>query len=201
MHAADWVIACATLLGPVLGIQIQKYLDRKGERNRRQVEVYRTLMMTRITQNSPPFVNALNAVPLEFHDNTAVMDCWRDLLMHLNTDAQAQPDVWAQRRISLLMELLKAMGKSLHYGFRDAELQAHAYLPNWQVSLMNDQELLRKGIIDLISGKATLPMSIDKSPTDPEMMKRTAEVQTLLIEWLEGKRSPPLAMQPEKVQQ
>ncbi|KOR22784.1 DUF6680 family protein [Burkholderia cenocepacia] len=201
MHAADWVIACATLLGPVLGIQIQKYLDKRGERNRRQVEVYRTLMMNRMTSNSPPFVNALNAVPLEFHDNDAVMNSWRDLLMHLNTDAQAQPEVWGQRRITLLIELLKAMGTSLHYGFRDAELQAHAYLPNWQVSLMNDQELLRKGIVDLIKGEATIPMSIDKFPTDPEMMKRTAEVQTLLIEWLEGKRSPPLAIQPEKVQQ
>ncbi|WP_186059704.1 DUF6680 family protein [Burkholderia gladioli] len=202
MHTSDFVIAFATLAGPIIAIQLQKYLDRRGERTRRQIEIYRALMMSRMTPNSPPHVNALNAVPLEFHDNTAVMDRWRDFLMHLNVRAEGeQLEAWGQRRVTLFVELLKAMGEGLRYEFRDAELQAHAYLPNWQVEMLNEQELVRKGLVDLIAGKASLPMKVTEFPTDPEFAKRTAEVQNLLIEWLEGKRSPPMAMQPEKAKE
>ncbi|KGS21594.1 hypothetical protein X941_5544 [Burkholderia pseudomallei MSHR5569] len=82
------------------------------------------------------------------------------------------------------------MGKSLHYGFRDAEIQDQVYYPQWQASLMNDQELLRKSLVDLMTGKASLPMNVTGFPADPDLTKRTTELQALLIEWLEGKRTP-----------
>lgn len=189
MHASDYVIACATLFGPIFAVQVQKFLDRRGERTRRQIEVYRALMASRMTLNSPQHVNALNAVPLEFHGNANVVDAWRDLLMHLNTP-HTNMDAWAQQRIKLFVELLKQMGKSLHYGFRDAEIQDHVYYPQWQAALMNDQELLRKALVDLMTGKASLPMNVTGFPADADMAKRTAELQSLLIEWLEGKRTP-----------
>ncbi|MEX3639660.1 DUF6680 family protein [Paraburkholderia sp. BR14320] len=189
MHASDYVIACATLLGPIFAVQVQKFLDRRGERTRRQIEVYRALMASRMTLNSPQHVNALNAVPLEFHGNAKVVDAWRDLLMHLNTP-HTNLDAWAQQRIKLFVELLKQMGRSLHYGFRDVEIQDHVYYPQWQAALMNDQEMLRKALVDLITGKASLPMNVTGFPADADLAKRTAELQSLLIEWLEGKRTP-----------
>lgn len=189
MHASDYVIACATLLGPIFAVQVQKFLDRRGERTRRQIEVYRALMASRMTLNSPQHVNALNAVPLEFHGNAKVVNAWRDLLMHLNTP-HTNLDAWAQQRLKLFVELLKQMGKSLHYGFRDAEIQDHVYYPQWQAALMNDQEMLRKALVDLMTGKASLPMNVTGFPADPDLAKRTAELQNLLIDWLEGKRTP-----------
>ncbi|NPT62297.1 DUF6680 family protein [Paraburkholderia elongata] len=200
MHASDYMIACATLLGPIFAVQVQKYLDRRGERTRRQIEVYRALMASRMTLNSPQHVNALNAVPLEFHGNSKVVDAWRDLLMHLNTP-HANLEAWGQERIKLFVVLLKQMGESLRYGFRDAEIQGHVYYPQWQAALMSDQELLRKGLVDLIKGEGALPMKVTQFPADPEFAKRTAEVQTLLIEWLEGKRSPSMAIQAEKAEE
>lgn len=189
MHASDYVIACATLLGPIFAVQVQKFLDRRGERTRRQIEVYRALMASRMALNSPQHVNALNAVPLEFHGNAKVVDAWRDLLMHLNTP-HTNLEAWGQQRIKLFVALLKQMGESLHYGFRDAEIQDHVYYPQWQAALMNDQELLRKAMVDLATGKASLPMNVTDFPANPDLAKRTAELQTLLIEWLEGRRIP-----------
>jgi hypothetical protein len=58
-------------------------------------------------------------------------------------------------------------------------------------------ELLRKGLVDLIAGRAQLAMKVTKFPVDPEFAKRVGEVQKLLIEWLEGKRNPPMAIQRE----
>jgi hypothetical protein len=186
----DLAIVFATLLGPILAIQIQKYFDRRGETNRRQVAVFRALMATRATPNSPEHVNALNAVPLEFHKVAGVTGAWSDLLMHLNTDSAGNHDQWRQTHIARFLALLKAMGAHLKYEFRDAEFQDHAYFPHWQGALMNEQELLRKGLVNLVTGKSALPMNVTGFPADPEMAKRTAALQSLLIEWLEGKRAP-----------
>ena len=193
MHLSDFAIVFATFMGPIAAVQLQKFLDRHGERNKRQVEVFRALMASRTTPNSPQYVNALNAVPLEFHENQHVMSAWNDLLIHLNSDASAQPDAWAQIRVNRFIALLKAMGESLHYNFREAQLQDHAYFPKWQLALMNDQEVVRKGLTDLLTGKTSLPMNVTGFPIDQDMAKRTANLQGLLLEWLEGTRVPKMA--------
>jgi hypothetical protein len=197
MHTADWAIVFATLMGPVLAVQIQRFLDRQNERNRRQVEVYRVLMATRLTPNSPEHVNALNAVPLEFHRNEQVVNAWRDMLMHLNVDQQANPQTWFERRTQLFIELLKRMGNALHYNFREAELQDHAYIPQWQVALMSEQQALRKGLVDLLSGTTSLSMNVKSFPADEELAKLVKQVQTMMVEWLEGKRTPTIVTSAE----
>lgn len=196
LKLGDLAIVFATFFGPIAAVQVQKFLDRRGERNRRQVEVFRALMANRLTSNSPQYVNALNAVPLEFHENKKVMDAWKDLLLHLNSNAKAKPEVWGQRRTTLANTLLKIMGDFLHYGFREAEIHDHAYFPEWQLMIMNDQELVRKGLVDLMTGKASLPMTVKEFPGDPELARSTTELQTLLIEWLEGKRTPAVTTTP-----
>jgi hypothetical protein len=190
MRFGDWAIIIATFFGPIAAVQIQKWLDRRGEVNRRQVEVFRTLMASRVTANSPQHVNALNAIPLEFHKVESVLLAWSDLLLHLNTDGRANFDEWNRTRITRFTALLLAMGKHLHYKFREAEIQDRAYFPEWQVALQNDQDLLRKALIGLASGTGSLNMKVTEFPGDPDVIRRTNELQALLIEWLEGKRTP-----------
>lgn len=190
LKLGDLAIVLATIIGPIAAVQIQKWVERRGETNRRQVEVFRALMGSRAMPNSPQHVNALNAVPLEFHHVPSVVGPWSDLLMHLNTDSKVNPEHWQQTHINRFLSLLKAMAAHLKYQFRDAELQDHAYFPEWQVILMNEQEAMRKGLLALATGKDSLHMNVTGFPADPEMAKRTAELQTLLIEWLEGKRTP-----------
>jgi hypothetical protein len=43
---ADWLIITATLLGPVLAVQAQKWVERFQERRKQQVAVFATLMTT-----------------------------------------------------------------------------------------------------------------------------------------------------------
>ena len=190
MNISDFAIVFATFMGPIAAVQLQKYLDRKGETNRRQVEIFRALMANRVTSNSPQYVNALNAVPLEFHKVKPVMTAWSDLLMHLNSDSTVNSDAWLKTRVKRFITLLKTMGEFLRYDFRDAELEDHAYFPKWQDLMMKDQELVRKGLVDLLAGKASLPMNVTGFPVDPEMSKRTGELQQLLMEWLKGERTP-----------
>jgi hypothetical protein len=190
MTASDFAIVFATFMGPIAAVQLQKFLDRRGERERRRVEIYRALMAFRANPSSPQYVDALNAVPLEFHKVKLVMDAYADFLAHLNTTDNGNLATWNQTRQTRFIDLLKTMGKALRYSFRDAELLDHAYLPTWQLNLQTDQEIVRKGMVALMSGKEPLPMKVTGFPTDPDALKNQIMLQTLLIEWLEGKRSP-----------
>jgi hypothetical protein len=197
MTISDVAIVIATCAGPVLAVQVQKFIERRGETKRRQVEVFRALMSQRASPHSPQYVAALNAVPFEYHRNTKVIDAWRDLLMHLNTPEAENPN-WGERRVALFVELLKKMAQLLHYDFREAEIKDHIYLPKWQVALMSDQDLLRKGLVEILSGKTPLKMDVTGFPVDAGMVERVTSIQTMLIDWLEGNRSP--AMKIESVE-
>ena len=66
----DWsiaIIAAATLLGPVLAVQAQKWLERGRAIKERRLTIFRTLMATRAAMLSPSHVEALNAVPVDFY--------------------------------------------------------------------------------------------------------------------------------------
>jgi hypothetical protein len=197
MHKADWAIVFATLFGPIFAIQAQTFINWLSERKRRRVGVYRALMGSRATPNSPDHVNALNAVPLEFKGKRRVMDAYSDLLLHLNTDSKAHPDDWTRRHVTLFTALLLKMGNSLGYKFREAELQGHVYFPEWQVQLMKDQESVRQGMVALMSG-VPVNMKVTGFPVDEDALKAQKALNNLLIEWLEGKHTPKVSTESGK---
>jgi hypothetical protein len=44
MNTSDWAIICATLLGPVLAVQAQKWVERATESRRRRKWIFETIM-------------------------------------------------------------------------------------------------------------------------------------------------------------
>jgi hypothetical protein len=64
---ADAAIVFATIAGPVLAVQAQKWLEKSRAINDRRNQIFRVLMATRAAMLSPGFVEALNAVPVEFY--------------------------------------------------------------------------------------------------------------------------------------
>ncbi|WP_373426698.1 DUF6680 family protein [Neorhizobium galegae] len=67
MSTSDWMIILATLAGPILAIQVQKFLERGRENRNRRLQIFRTLMATRAASVSPAHVEALNSIALEFY--------------------------------------------------------------------------------------------------------------------------------------
>jgi hypothetical protein len=61
------VIAGCTLLGPVLAVQAQRWVEGFREKKARRLTVFRTLMATRALNLSTAHVEALNAVPIDFY--------------------------------------------------------------------------------------------------------------------------------------
>src|SRR5438067_9365814 len=76
----------AIILGPILAIQVEKYLEDRRESRRRKITLFRELMVTRGSRLSARHVEALNGIQMEFHnegEDKKVVDAWKLYITHL----------------------------------------------------------------------------------------------------------------------
>ena len=59
------VVAAATIAGPILAVQAQKWIERATERKRTRRAVFYTLMANRATRFHEDVVRALNVIDLD----------------------------------------------------------------------------------------------------------------------------------------
>jgi Family of unknown function (DUF6680) len=175
LRLSDWVIAGCTLLGPVLAVQAQKWVEGFREKKARRLTIFRTLMATRALNLSPAHVEALNAVPIDFYHDKQVMDAWEEYFMHLTT-APADNPSWGPRRIDLFVKLLVLIGSRVGYQFNVAQMN-RIYFPNAHGELDADQDFVRKSVVALFKGEKSLPIEIIGAPG-------ATSLQTILAEKL-----------------
>lgn len=169
MTVSDWAIVIATLLGPVLAIQAQAFLERRRAEKNRRLNVFYALMRTRATPIAPEAVNALNAVPLEFYKLPKIVEAYRAFIKHIVSPQQPNPQGWADRRVDLLMDLIHKIALEVGYKFSVAELKAEFYAPQGHRVIEEEQTVIRQGLVSILTGKAAFPMDVKGFPVDPEV--------------------------------
>lgn len=177
LKTSDYVIAACTLLGPILAVQAQKWLEGFREKRDRRLTIFRTLMATRATNLSTAHVEALNAVPIDFYKDKKIMDTWEEYFAHL-TNAPAGNPVWGQKRLDLFVKLLAAIGSRVGYDFNVAEMN-RIYFPTAHGEMEDEQNAIRKGLAAMLKG-GVLPMAVKEFPSSPEAIN----AQKTLIEKL-----------------
>jgi hypothetical protein len=151
-------IIIATVVGPVAAVVVTLWQERRRAQQARRLAVFRDLMRTRRANLSGDYVSALNLIEIEFHGVSTVINAFQALSKHLNTAGAPTPD-WSTQRGSLQTKLLHAMAKSLGYGMEQLELLEGGYLPQaWQTT-EEEQQQLRRLLIDLLSSRRSLPVS------------------------------------------
>ncbi|WP_441255913.1 DUF6680 family protein [Tardiphaga sp. 285_C5_N1_2] len=175
LRLSDWVIAGCTLLGPVLAVQAQKWVEGFREKRSRRLTIFRTLMATRAQNLSAAHVEALNAVPIDFYKDKKVMDAWEEYFMHLTSAPPAIDPTWGSRRIDLFVKLLAAIGSRVGYQFNVAEMN-RIYFPNAHSDLDEQQNFVRKAVVGLLKGEISLPVEIKSAPSSPEAVALQTEL-------------------------
>ena len=167
MTLAEGILAGATLLGPLVAVQITRYLDEEKEKRGRKLWVFKTLMATRAYTVSPVHVEALNRIDLEFDvehpKEKAVVAAWRQYLDLLGTKGMSE-EQWALRRSDLLVDLLFHMGHALNYDFDKTQIRNGTYSPIAHGRLEEQQAAIRQGVIDLMDGKRAIPVLVTGAP-------------------------------------
>jgi hypothetical protein len=167
MTISDGLIILAMLVGPVLAVQVQKYVESRKEKKGRRMNIFRTLMTTRATPIAPEHVQALNMIDVEFYDNKSIKELWKLMLDNfLNYPKIDDPDFGAKLNASsekskdLSIDLMYAMGESLGYHFDKVHLKKEVYFPLGHGELLADQETIRKTFVEICSGKRPISVKI-----------------------------------------
>lgn len=172
MTISDWAMIAAVILGPILAVQTQKWIESFRAEHERKKWIFKTLMATRGTPVSPTHVQALNMIDLEFSAKVpkekAVLEAWKIYLDHLcsgpnnlqDQDYKTKLDAWSNKSQDCLVDLLHTMGQVLKYDFDKVQLKKGAYTPQGHAEIELEQTMLRKGTIEVLAGRRTLPVEL-----------------------------------------
>lgn len=152
----------AILLGPIAAVVVTRWMDDRSATRLRRYGVFRDLMRTRAAKISPPHVDALNLVEIEFHQFPTVKSAWQRYMDNLfttaPTDAGEQSNFFVRREqlfIKLVQEVAKTVGlKSVDI----TDVMTNNYYPQGWQNEQQEQQQVRQLLIQALSG--TKPLSV-----------------------------------------
>jgi len=161
MSPEAWLTVAAVLLGPILAVQAQKWVERRREERNRKLWLFRELMATRGTRLSARHVEAINLIELEYSagrtKQKTVWEAWKsyvDALDKTPVDAAAQASHF-QKRDDLFVDMLYEMGTYLGFGFDKVAIRRNCYTPVAHGYVEEDLNIIRKGLAKIFTSKST----------------------------------------------
>lgn len=163
LKISDWIMILAVLLGPIIAVQLTRYLDNKKELKQRKLDLFRILMSTRAYNISWDHVSALNRIDIEFDNKTPkekdVLNSWKSYLDLLN-DKSLTPENWNARRIDLFVDLLHKMALVLNYDFDKTHIKNSAYSPVAHGNSEQETNEIRARLISVLKGELPIPIQV-----------------------------------------
>jgi hypothetical protein len=164
--------------GPIAALKMQRKLDEEREARNRKFQLFKTMMSYRVTRLSPPYVQALNLIDVEFTGDDekakAVRERWKELRdVYNNYKTTPNPE---EKSTDLNAALLAAIGEALGYHFDKVYLKRGGYYPEFLGNVEVEQHSLRRQLLELIdgTGKRKLPIAMfeqkfpDVKPPEPK---------------------------------
>lgn len=167
IRIVDVLTILAIFIGPIIAVQITRWIDSRKENRSRRLAIYRTLMATRAVGLSQEHIQALNMIDVEFSkksdNDRSIRTAWKVYLDHLNDRTMPSAE-WGIRRVDRLVSLLSAMGRSLGYDFDEVHIKNGVYSPAGHGEIEADQTEIRRGLRQLLEGTRTVPVNIVNLP-------------------------------------
>jgi hypothetical protein len=131
-------------------------------------------MSFRATTLAPSWVQALNLIDVEFNSDDekekAVRNAWKVLLDHyvdLTNAKDPGSDTLVERGTNLRANLLMAMGRCLGYDFDEVLVKKGSYYATGLGNVEAEQHALRRGLLNVLSGKGRIPVGIFEEKFPP----------------------------------
>jgi len=168
MTGGDWAIVFATLMGPVLAVQAQKWVEALRKTSEAKDLIFKSLMATRGARLSPEHVRALNMIDLTFYGNGAarrtkmeqnVLDAWKEYLDHLYEpfpEDDAEIKVVQAHREELITNLLSAIAAERGLKFDRVQLKKGSYMPIGFEQQDQKQKALLDGAVRVFKGEGAI---------------------------------------------
>ena len=140
------------------------------------MEIFRTLMRTRVMPIHRDHVGALNLVEVEFIDHQNVIKTWKEYLDHLNErppapEEKAELAAFGKKRDTLLTALIDAIAKALGVKVAQLDILQGNYVPIRWFADEEEQRWLRRALMDVLSGRGSIPIQI-RADDDSPLVRR-----------------------------
>jgi uncharacterized protein DUF6680 len=161
LTVAEWLTLAAIILGPILAVATQLWMQARKAKRDLKLWVFNTLMAHRATPVNANFIQAFNLIDAVFYDNGEVREKRRECL-RIVTNASgpnlAPPE--AERLKDLVAEMLSKMGSELGYDFDHTEIKDTGYYPVGLEKVDMEQAALRNKVLEVLDGKANIGVEI-----------------------------------------
>lgn len=193
MTITDAALIAATVAGPILAVQAQKWIEKLNVRKSGQLRIFKALMATRATRVSVDHVQALNMIDIEFNGGRGrqtaaereVVNRWRIYADHLNvkTDEEdkAAVRVWTDKSDDLFTDLLEALAKCLGYPFDRVQLRRGIYFPRAHDEQERRRMVFENAICKVLTGETPLAMRVVDFPVSAEALEMQMQCQAAML--------------------
>ena len=151
MTINDYLTLAALIIIPIVAVVIARWLQNRSEKRKDKMQIFKTLMTSRIYGWTPDSVNALNIIDIVYSDDKKVRAAWKDL----NDKYQVtNPDQQHLKKIeNAQYKLLEAMANSL--GYKDKitwETIQNPYMPVGMAQQIEAQKNMQQAYYSAING-------------------------------------------------
>ena len=157
----------AVLLGPVFAVWAARKIDAQRADKERKLDIFRTLMRTRGVPLHWDHVGALNLVEVEFISYPDVVEAWKAYLDELGQEISAieekeRYDKAISKKEELLTLLIDKISKVLGIKVTQLDILRGNYVPQGWHDAEWEQQLVRRGFINVLYGHASLPIHLSQ---------------------------------------
>ena len=151
MTINDFLTLAALIIIPIVAVVIAQWLQNRSEKRKDKMQIFKTLMTSRIYGWTPDSVNALNIIDIVFSDDKKVRAAWKDLNDKYRV---TNPDQQHLKKIeNAQYKLLEAMANSL--GYKDKitwETIQNPYMPVGMAQQIEAQKNMQQAYYSAING-------------------------------------------------
>ena len=151
MECKDVLNLIAIIVIPIAAVLIGQWLQNRSEKRKDKMQIFKTLMTSRIYGWTPESVNALNIIDIVFANDKNVRAAWKDLNDKYHV---SDPDQQHLKKIeNAQYKLLEAIACSL--GYKDKitwETIQNPYMPVGMVNQIEVQKNMQQAYYRAIDG-------------------------------------------------
>ena len=151
METKDILNLIALVVIPIVAVLIGRWLQDRSEKRKDKMQIFKTLMTSRIYGWTPESVNALNIIDIVFANDKNVRAAWKDLNDKYHV---SDPDQQHLKKIeNAQYKLLEAIACSL--GYKDKitwETIQNPYMPIGMVNQIEAQKNMQQAYFNALDG-------------------------------------------------
>lgn len=159
MDCNDILNLIAIIVIPIIAVVIGQYLQNKAEKRKDKMQIFKTLMTSRIYGWTQESVHCLNIIDIVFSDDKKVRDAWKDL--YDKYCVQNPDDIQLKKIKNAQYKLLETMAISLGYKNKVTwENIQNPYIPNGLIQQLESQNKSQQAYNNiLLNMREILPQS------------------------------------------